>query len=187
MDLSLRPETTAALAQFRARRSSLLQRRGWLATVLCALGLLVLIALLDRLWLLPDGLRPWVSLAAYAGCAYAGWRLAWQYLSRVRDNAGAARAAESVAPELREQLLSAVELSQADNAKIKENVTQATKPVTDTATSKQCYPITVTDYEGGAFLDLHCRRAQLAASSQVILTHSLTNSRAHFSCIRPRA
>ena len=56
MDLSLRPETTAALAQFRARRSSLLQRRGWLATVLCALGLLVLIALLDRLWLLPDGL-----------------------------------------------------------------------------------------------------------------------------------
>ncbi len=121
MDLSLRPETTAALAQFRARRSSLLQRRGWLATVLCALGLLVLIALLDRLWLLPDGLRPWVSLAAYAGCAYAGWRLAWQYLSRVRDNAGAARAAESVAPELREQLLSAVELSQADNAKIKDS------------------------------------------------------------------
>ena len=121
MDLSLRSETAAALAQFRARRSSLLQRRGALICLLSALGLLLLIALLDRLWLLPDAVRPWVSLAAYAGCAFVGWRLAWQFLSLVRDNAGAARAAEAVAPELREKLLSAVELSQVEAAQVKDS------------------------------------------------------------------
>lgn len=37
-----------------------------------------------------------------------------------------------------------------DKAKIKEYVELATKPLTDTTTAKQAWPVTVTDYEGGA-------------------------------------
>jgi len=98
MDLSLRPENDCRPGSVSRPSFLSLQRRGALICVLSALGLLLLIALLDRLWLVPDAIRPWVSLAAYAACAYAGWRLAWQFLSQVRDNAGAARAAELRGP-----------------------------------------------------------------------------------------
>jgi len=121
MDLSLRPETLAAIKAFRVRHRSLLWQRGVLAALAFALGLLAVIALLDRAWLLPDVIRPWFSIAAYAGCAYAAWRIALQFLPQSRENAGAARMAEAVAPEVHEKLLAAVELSQADPVTVKDS------------------------------------------------------------------
>ena len=92
-----------------------------LAALAFALGLLAVIALLDRAWLLPDVIRPWVSVAAYMGCAYAAWRIAWQFIHQSRLNTGAARMAEHVAPEVREKLLAAVELAEADPVSVKDS------------------------------------------------------------------
>ena len=112
MNLALRPATLEALQRFRSRRSKLL----WLRAALCvaglAIGLLLLLALLDRAWFLPDALRPWASVMAYAGCAVAAWRVALRHLSLARNETGAARLFEAAEPSLRENLLAAVELSQ---------------------------------------------------------------------------
>lgn len=105
MDLTLRPETLAALKAFRSRHRSLLWQRGTLAAVVIALGLLMALALLDRAWLLPDLIRPWFSIAAYIACLYAAWRIRLQFVHQARANIGAARMAEHVAPEVREKLL----------------------------------------------------------------------------------
>jgi len=121
MDLSLRPETLAAIAAFRARHRSLLWRRGVLAALAFALSLFGIIALLDRGWLLPDAIRPWFSIAAYVACGIAAWRIGWQFMRESRTNLGAARMAEQVAPEVREKLLAAVELAEGDAAKVKDS------------------------------------------------------------------
>lgn len=121
MDLSLRPETLAALAAFRARRHTLLWRQGLVVALFWAVSSLLVVALLDRAWLMPDAIRPWCSLAAYAACAVVSWRVAWRFFMPVDDHAGAARMAEGVAPELREKLLSAVELSQAPEHEVKDS------------------------------------------------------------------
>ena len=112
MNLALRPATLDALQRFRSRRSSLLWLRAGLCVLGLAVGLLLLLALLDRAWFLPDVTRPWASLAAYAGCAFVAWRVALRHLGLAKDETGAARLFEAAEPSLREQLLAAVELSQ---------------------------------------------------------------------------
>ncbi len=121
MDLTLRPETQAALQAFRSRHQSLLRNRGMLVALVIAAALFAIIALLDRGWLLPDMLRPWVSIAAYVTCGIAAWKLAWRALAQSRSDTGAARMAEGVAPEVHEKLLAAVELAQADPGSIKDS------------------------------------------------------------------
>lgn len=112
MNLALRPATLEALRRFRSRRSSLL----WLRAVLCvaglAIGLLLLLALLDRAWFLPDVVRPWASVAAYVGCAVVAWRVALRHIGEARNEYEAARLFEAAEPALRERLLAAVELAQ---------------------------------------------------------------------------
>lgn len=112
MNLALRPATLEALQRFRSRRSRLL----WLRAALCvaglAVGLLLLLALLDRAWFLPDMIRPWASVVAYAGCAVVAWRVALRHLGEAKDETGAARLIETAEPALRENLLAAVELAQ---------------------------------------------------------------------------
>jgi hypothetical protein len=59
-----------------------------------------------------------------------------------------------------------------DKAKIKEFVELATKPLTDTTTAKQAWPVTVTDYEGGAytalFLSLQRQPSKLSPSHSLV-------------------
>lgn len=121
MDLSLRPETLTALSAFRARRHSLLWRCGLLAALFWGLSSLLGVALLDRAWLMPDAIRPWVSLAVYAACAVVSWKVAWRFFMPAGDHARTARMAESVAPELHEKLLAAVELSQVPAGEVKDS------------------------------------------------------------------
>jgi len=112
MNIALRPATLLVLNAFRARRQRLLWFRAGLCLLAVALVALVLIALLDRARFMPEAARPWLTLAVYAGGAYAAWRVALRHMDAARDETGTARLVESAAPELRERLLAAVELSQ---------------------------------------------------------------------------
>ncbi|SKA99685.1 hypothetical protein SAMN02745166_03003 [Prosthecobacter debontii] len=111
MNLSLRPATLQALQAFHSRRQRLLGLRGCLGFGLILLGVCGVIALLDRAWLMPEGLRPWLSVAVYLTGAYVAWRTALHHLSLGRELAETARLMERAAPSLRERLVSAVELS----------------------------------------------------------------------------
>ncbi len=119
MNLSLRPATLAALDAFRARRASLLKTRALLCAIAIALAAFAVIALLDRAWLMPDAIRPWFTLATYAGAAFAAWKVALRFISQAKGLEGAAKLIESAEPALRERLLAAVELSA--NSEVKDS------------------------------------------------------------------
>ncbi len=112
MNLSLRPATAAAIRQFRARRSNLLWLRAFLCLLAIAIAGLLVIALLDRCRLMPEIVRPWVSIAVYVACFIAAWKVAWRFIGLARSDIGAAALIETAEPSLRERLLAAVELSQ---------------------------------------------------------------------------
>lgn len=112
MNLALRPATLAALNAFRARRGRLLHWQALLILLFVAAAALAVVALLDRARLLPDSVRPWLSLSVYAAAAVTAWRLAWSRLGAARADTDAARLIEEAAPALHERLLAAVELSQ---------------------------------------------------------------------------
>lgn len=116
MNLALRPATLAALNAFRARRGRLLHWQALLILLFVAAAALAVVALLDRARLLPDSVRPWLSLSVYAAAALTAWRLAWSRLSAARADTDAARLIEEAAPALHERLLAAVELSQTGDA-----------------------------------------------------------------------
>ncbi|MHB1079896.1 MAG: hypothetical protein ACYC67_10860 [Prosthecobacter sp.] len=111
MNLALRPATHEALQRFRLRRQKLLQFRAALCAAALALAAFTLIALLDRAWFMPDALRPWVTLIAYGGAAYAAWRVAWRFIAQGNGKEGTAKLIEAAEPALRERLLAAVELA----------------------------------------------------------------------------
>ncbi|MBV6501746.1 MAG: hypothetical protein CJBNEKGG_04264 [Prosthecobacter sp.] len=112
MNVSLRPATLDALAAFRLRRCRLLQMRAALAWLAAALLAVLVIALLDRARLMPESLRPWLTLSAYAAAAFHAWKAAWSLIAQARDLPGAARLLETAAPHLHERLVAAVELAE---------------------------------------------------------------------------
>lgn len=112
METQLRPATRQALQAFRARRRTLLAWRALLCFALIALTAALAAALLDRARFLPEALRPWTTLSAYAAAAFAAWRTALSHLREAGNDLGTARLLESVAPGLHERLLAAVELAE---------------------------------------------------------------------------
>ena len=112
MNIALRPATLEALNAFRQRREKLLKQRAALALGTVALLSILIIALLDRVRFMPESIRPWTTLAAYAGAAFAGWKMAWRFIREARDTPGAARLMESAVPAMRERVLAAVELAE---------------------------------------------------------------------------
>ncbi len=111
MPPALRPATLEAIEAFRSRRSKLLWLRAGCAALAVAGSLLLLVALLDRVTFMPDVLRQGLSYAAYAGALFVAWRLSLRFLRDARSSQGAARLIEQADSSLREQLVSAVELS----------------------------------------------------------------------------
>lgn len=112
MNIALRPATLEALAAFRQRRQRLLNGRAWLALGTVALSLLLVLALLDRAWWMPEALRPWLSIASYTVAAFVAWRVAWRWINAARETLGTARLLETAVPSLRERVLAAVELAE---------------------------------------------------------------------------
>ena len=120
MKIALRTATLEALNAFRQRRQKLLKQRAALALGTVALLALLIIALLDRAWFMPESIRPWFTLAAYAGAAFVGWKVAWRFINEARETSGAARLLESAVPAMRERVLSAVELAEGHGSESEE-------------------------------------------------------------------
>lgn len=111
---ALDPLIQARLREFVARRRGLILRRGLLGALAAWLGTVICVAAADLLFLLEDGTRLAFSLGAYALAAAAFWRLAGRPLRERADLGAAARWLEASDPKLREWVLAAVELGQAN-------------------------------------------------------------------------
>ena len=123
MNLALRPATHEALQRFRLRRQQLLQTRALLCGIAIALTAFTVIAVLDRVWFMPDVIRPWLSLLVYAGAIFAAWKVAWRFIAQAKGKEGTAKLIESAEPALRERILAAVELADPrDGVNMKDSV-----------------------------------------------------------------
>lgn len=107
-------EITAKLTAFARRRQKLIMERGLCATAATLLGGLGICAAADWLFLLDDPVRYVMSAAAWATGAYALWRTCLRPLQHSTDPKRLALLIEAARPELREQLVSAVELGEED-------------------------------------------------------------------------
>src|ERR1043166_2237179 len=107
---TLDPTTLAKIDAFAPRRRGLLRARGLCAGLAVLLAAMTTLAVVDYFVLLPDEARWALSLVAYGVTLVAAWfnciRLMWS----AADARVLARFIEQLQPELREDLLSAVEL-----------------------------------------------------------------------------
>jgi hypothetical protein len=110
MSHQIDPLILQKLRAFARRRRRLILFRGICAAVATLLLTMMLIALLDRLVRLPDGVRWALSLTAYAAVIVVEWRACVRLLLHSPDPRRLARLIEHAEPKLREDLLSAVEL-----------------------------------------------------------------------------
>ncbi|MCX7818045.1 MAG: hypothetical protein N2652_02380 [Kiritimatiellae bacterium] len=102
--------TRRRLLEFGRRRERLLWTRGLLGAAAATLGALILVAAADAAWVIEDVPRVMLSLGAWGVGAFELWRLTLRHLRGRRDLARLARWFESARPDLREEVLSAVEL-----------------------------------------------------------------------------
>ncbi len=116
MNLALSTPILQALETFRRRRRLLLKTRAGLAAAAVLIGAFLLIALLDWMRWMPEGLRPWLSLVVYAGAGWMAWRVSVPFFIQMKSTRGAARLVETAEPALRERLLAAVELAESEGA-----------------------------------------------------------------------
>lgn len=107
---TLDPLTQAKIDAFARRRRRLILIRGICSVLTILLATMSLLAMADYLFLLPDELRYLLSALGYGAAIVGAWwtcaRLVWRSL----DPRELARLIEQVRPDLREDLISAVEL-----------------------------------------------------------------------------
>ncbi len=124
------PVILEKLAVFNRRWRQLILLRGLCGAAATLLGGLTLAALLDWSFVLPDAARAGLSAIIYLSAALVGWLAAGRFLWLSPDTRSLARLVERARPELREDLLSAVELGQSEprwdsaqfRARLQENV-----------------------------------------------------------------
>lgn len=104
------PKILAKLRAFAGRRRKLILIRGICTAVAVLLATMMLVALVDWLFILPDTARWGLSAAAYLAVIIAEWRTCLRLLARTPGPRRLARLLEHAEPKLREDLLSAVEL-----------------------------------------------------------------------------
>ncbi len=113
--LKLDPQTSVALGTFAHRRRLLLLLRGIAAGLVFLVLAMLTVAACDYLLLITDGIRWTLSLIGYGIALGAAWWLGIRPLGN-RDPRILARQLESADPLLREDLLSAVELADPNEA-----------------------------------------------------------------------
>lgn len=114
--VSLDPAVARKLNQFGRRRRRLIVARGICAGVVTFLLSMATVAAVDWYWLLTDNIRWCMSGAAYVGVATVVWTTSLRRLIDSPAKELIASQVESAEPELRENLLSAVELATDDPA-----------------------------------------------------------------------
>ncbi|QDV69709.1 hypothetical protein Poly24_34260 [Rosistilla carotiformis] len=113
---NLSPQTAAKLSEFGSRQKRLLILRAVCVGIVSLLVLMSLVAVIDWMWILSSGTRWGLSLATYAIVIGLVW---WTSLRRwfaPQDPESLAASFEVAEPELRENLLAAVELSKEEAA-----------------------------------------------------------------------
>ena len=118
MSVSLNPITRDKLDQFERRRRRLVLVRGICAGLVSFLALMTLIATADWLWILPSSARWTMSIAGYLGTGLVVWLTCVRLLVRIPSRHELAQFVETTAPDLREQLLSAIELCTDDPSSV---------------------------------------------------------------------
>lgn len=121
--VGLSPETIDALQLFAKRRRVLLIVRAIAAAAIVLVTAMLLIAACDFVWLLSDPVRWALSACGYAVTLAAAWWFGLRHIGQ-HDPKQLARQLESVDPRLREDLLSAVELADPDQANGSESFRQ---------------------------------------------------------------
>ena len=111
----LSPATASVLRRFAARRKRLIWIRALAVGVLSLAVAMSIVILIDYRWLLPTSIRFVVSMVGYGLSFAAMWWISLRFLKR-SDQQEIAKQLESVDPRLREDLLSAVELSTDEGA-----------------------------------------------------------------------
>jgi len=111
---TLHPTTSHKLAAFARRRRVLLVMRGLCALGVTLLGTMTGVAMLDRFVVLPDWLRLALSVIAYAAAAAVFWFVCLKPLLRRQRKEDAAQQMGAAAPQLGDDVISAVELGRAD-------------------------------------------------------------------------
>ncbi|MBN2136828.1 MAG: hypothetical protein JW720_03395 [Sedimentisphaerales bacterium] len=114
MNTHLDPVTLYKLREFAKRRNRLIAVRGACALIATALVAMSVVAFIDLLLVLPDWARITLSLTGYALAISVLYFTCLRWLLRPADLAGLARMFESEHEELKEKILSAVELGRTD-------------------------------------------------------------------------
>src|SRR3954467_10814778 len=110
MSNRLDPLIQEKLRAFARRRRRLIVIRGVFAALAMLLLTMVLVAVVDYNWVLPDWARWTLSGTAYTAVLVIAWRQCLSWLVHAPDERQLARLVEHAEPRLREDLLSAVEL-----------------------------------------------------------------------------
>ena len=118
MSHHLDPLVSRKLQQFQGRRRRLIFARGLSAGLLTFVLGMAAVALIDWYWLLADSTRWYMSIAVYVGAVLAVWLTGLRGLLRRPAREEIAEQMELTEPELRENLLSAVELATDDPSAI---------------------------------------------------------------------
>ena len=109
---TLHPIVLEKLQRFSRQRRRLILWRGLCSIAAVWLGAMIGLALMDRLVLMDDGVRMALSFAGYAATVVVAWRMCVRYLAHLPGPRELARLVEVAAPQLREELLAAVELAE---------------------------------------------------------------------------
>lgn len=116
MSTQLSPVIVQKLEAFSRRWRKLVLTRGAAEGVVSFLGGMTVVSLVDRVVILPEGVRYCLSIAVYAATGAVVWFGCLRHLRRVPNPREVARMVEKIKPDLREDLISAVELADADSA-----------------------------------------------------------------------
>ena len=114
MSASLDPIVVSKMRDFSRRRRRLLATRGMAAGLVTTILGTSVACFADWLWLLSDQVRWAMSLAVYFSVMLVVWWTSLRLLVKPVDRRELAGRMEDLQPELREQLLSAVELATDD-------------------------------------------------------------------------
>ena len=116
MSSGLDPVILQKLESFSRRRRKLIIWRGIFAAAAMLLASMMLVALVDYLFVLPDWVRLTLSGLAYVAVIITEWRACLRLLVHAPDPRVLARLIEHAEPKLREDLISAVELGQSSSS-----------------------------------------------------------------------
>jgi hypothetical protein len=116
MNVRIDPVTLEKIDAFRRRHRRLVAVRGFCALVSLWLGMVYVLALLDGLFVLPGVVRFFLIAAGHVAVGLGIWHVGVRQILRPPSRRRLARFIERSRPELRENLLSAVELGERGEA-----------------------------------------------------------------------